>query len=282
MMAVPLLEFANNEVYGSNAGITFWNLGATCCTEVHDVPESLVSKTTLWHLGGTGYYGYASNKVVFDGWTQRGDVRILSDPHEGVRAFDFGDYIVRNTVIRNSDIQGLRIGIILPFKIGDTRDIYGRKPGTIVIENSVLRNIVNIDARTMYGVTGGGPGLPPRLATVRGVKFGRVTGNIGGATQYDVLMTFNPQHGPNTNVVVADEVWIYDYNGNPGDNFRVYYKEQAPTFQVPASGPEVFGAPVAGMTNAESWSRYKIAVAGSVAPCTTERPGFGGFTCAIK
>jgi hypothetical protein len=109
-----------------------------------------------------------------------------------------------------------------------------------------------------------------------------VDGNVGGASQYDVLMTFNPQHGPNTNVVVADEVWIYDYNGNAGDNFRVYYKEQAPSFPVPASGPEVFGAPVPGLTNAESWSRYKIAVAGSVAPCSTERPGFGGFTCAIK
>jgi hypothetical protein len=282
MMAVPLLEFANNEVYAANAGITFWNLGATCCTEVFDVPESVVSNTTLWHLGGAGYYGYASNKVVFDGWKQRGDARVLSDPNDGASAFDFGDYIVRNTVIRNADIQGLRVGIILPLKIGDTRDIYGRKPGTIVIENSVLRNVVNVHGRTMYGVTGGGQALPARIATIRGVRFGRVDGNVGGASQYDVLMTFNPQHGPNTNVVVADEVWIYDYNGNAGDNFRVYYKEQAPSFPVPASGPEVFGAPVPGLTNAESWSRYKIAVAGSVAPCSTERPGFGGFTCAIK
>jgi hypothetical protein len=62
----------------------------------------------------------------------------------------------------------------------------------------------------------------------------------------------------------------------------VYYKEQAPTFKIPASGPDLVGAPASGLTNSDAWSRYKVAVAGSVAPCQTSRPGFDGFTCAIK
>ena len=282
MMAVPLLEFTNNEIYASAAGITIWNLGANCCTEVYDVPNSVLHKTTLWHIASVGFSGYSSNKVVFDGWTQRGDTTVLADPNASVKAFDFGDYIVRHTVIRNSDIQGLRVGIMLPLKIGDARDIYGRKPGTLLIENSVLKNVINVLGDTMYGVTGGGEMLVPRLTTIRGVRFGRVPTDIGGATHYDVLMRFNPENGPNSNVVVADEVWIYDYNNTPGDNFRVYYKEQAPTYRVPETRPQIVGAPAPGLTNADSWSRYKVAIAGSVAPCTTERPGFGGFTCPIK
>jgi hypothetical protein len=282
MMAVPLLEFTNNEIYASAAGITIWNLGANCCTEVYDVSNSVLRNTRLWHIATTGFSGYSSNKVIFDGWTQWGDTKVLADPHTRNRAFDFGDYIVRHTVIRNADIQGLRFGVLLPLKIGDVRDIYGRKPGTLLIENSLLRNVINIQAATMFGVTGGGEMLVPRLTTIRGVRFERLPGDVGATPSYDILMLFNPEHGPNTNVVVADEIWVYDYNNTPGDNFRVYYKEQAPSFRVPATGPQIFGAPAPGLTNAETWSRYKVAIAGSVAPCTTERPGFGGFTCPIK
>ncbi|HYN08801.1 MAG TPA: G8 domain-containing protein [Vicinamibacterales bacterium] len=282
MMAVPLLEFTNNEVYASRNGLTVWNLGANCCSEVYEVPESRIDRTTLWHIGSVGYSGYSSNRVIFDGWVQRGDTKFLANPHDGSRAFDFGDYLVRNTIIRNADIQGLRLGILLPFKIGDTRDIYGNKPGTLLIENSVLKNVVNIRADTMYGVTGGGVALPPRQTTIRGVRFGRIKGDVGGTPQFDVLMSFNPEHGPNANVVVGDEVWIYDYNNTPGDSFRVYYTQQAPSFRVPPTGPQFVGAPVPGLTNAESWERYKVAIAGSVAPCVTERPGFGGFTCTVK
>ncbi len=72
MMATPMLEFSNNEVYASRAGLTLWNLGANCCIDVYDVPESVLTKTTLWHLGSKGYYGYGSNRVVFDGWITAG------------------------------------------------------------------------------------------------------------------------------------------------------------------------------------------------------------------
>jgi len=279
MMATPVLEFANNEVYASRAGLTVWNLGANCCIDVYDVPESVFLKTTLWHLGTKGYYSYGSNRVVIDGWTQRGDRRALTNGNETAWGLFFGDYLVRNTVIRNPDIQGLRVGIILPAKVGDTRDIYGSQPGTLLIEGGVLRNLINIQASTMYGVTGGGAMLPPRITTIKNVRFGRVSG--AGGDQMDVEMAYRTERS-NANLIVRDELIVYDYNNKPGDSFRVYYKEQAPTFKIPASGPDLVGAPASGLTNSDAWSRYKVAVAGSVAPCQTSRPGFDGFTCAIK
>ena len=281
MMAMPILEFANNEVYASRAGLTVWNLGANCCLEVYEVSESVFSKTALWHLGTKGYYSYGSNRVVFDGWTQRGDRSALANGTETAWGIFFGDYLVRNTVIRNADIQGLRVGIVLPSKVGDRRDIYGSQPGTLLIEGGVLKNLVNVQASTMYGVTGGGKMLPPRITTIRNVQFGRVTGDGASGEQMDVEMAYRPS-GANTNVVVPDEVIIYDFNNKPGDNFRVYYKEQAPTFTIPESNPELVGAPAPGLTNLEAWARYRLAIAGSVAPCDTSRSGFDGFTCRIK
>jgi hypothetical protein len=62
-----------------------------------------------------------------------------------------------------------------------------------------------------------------------------------------------------------------------GDNFQVFYTQQAPTFVVPVSifNPDgsrnLIGAPVAGLTNAQSWAQYHVAVAGSVATCSTTR-----------
>ena len=35
------------------------------------------------------------------------------------------------------------------------------------------------------------------------------------------------------NLNVADEVYVYGYNGNANDNFRVYYSERAPANATP-------------------------------------------------
>ena len=105
--------------------------------------------------------------------------------------------------------------------------------------------------------------------------------SASGGEQLDIEMSYRTGR-TNSNVIVPDEVIVYDFNNKPGDNFRVYYKEQAPTFQIPASGPDFVGAPVPGLTNLDAWSRYKLAIAGAVAPCQTARAGFDGFTCAIK
>ena len=56
-------------------------------------------------------------------------------------------------VIRNSDIQGMNYGIMVPSKVGDTTDT-GQTPITYTIQDSYLRNYYNIYAETMNAVTG--------------------------------------------------------------------------------------------------------------------------------
>src|SRR5262249_21931234 len=89
MLTVPVREFANNEWYGTFFGLTLWNLGAGCCTGVFELPVSTFLNTRVWHVGKWGMSDYGSNRVTFDGWIQRNDVRQLSEP---TVAFSFGDY----------------------------------------------------------------------------------------------------------------------------------------------------------------------------------------------
>jgi len=53
-------------------------------------------------------------------------------------------------------------------------------------------------------------------------------------------------------------------------SLALYYRQQAPNFVVPIAGlvQNLQGAPVAGWTNDDTWSRYHIAIAGRVAPTT--------------
>jgi G8 domain-containing protein/parallel beta helix pectate lyase-like protein len=189
MMTVPLREFSSNEFYAAHRGITVWNLGANCCTEVFEAPVSTFLNTRMWHVGVLGFYGYGENRVTFDGWVHYNDPASLNNTHENPKSFYFGDYIARNIVIRQADIQGLRIGIQAPIKAGDTRDIYGSAPGTLVIENSVLKNYWNIYTSTPYGVTGGGAMIPSRLVIARNVQFGNVPGASTTQAQAHIYRT---------------------------------------------------------------------------------------------
>ena len=93
------------------------------------------------------------------------------------------------------------------------------------------------------------------------------------------LLSFNTY-----NLTVLDQVFVYAYNGVAGDNFQVYYWQQAATYVMPQTvlngdgTSKVLGAPVAGLTNQQAWAQYGIAIAGAVAPASaTSRSGIGGL-----
>ena len=82
MMTVPLREFSANEFYGVHRGITVWNLGASCCTDVYEVPVSTFLNTRMWNVGVLGFYGYGENRVTFDGWVHYNDPSVLTNQNE--------------------------------------------------------------------------------------------------------------------------------------------------------------------------------------------------------
>jgi hypothetical protein len=276
LAAMPLLEFSGNELYGSANGVTAWNLGAVCCESVREVAPSVVKNMRLWHISRYGFYGYGQNKVEFDGWVQRGSRAGLASPYEMYQGFFFSDYITRNLIIRNSDLQNLKIGVHVPPKSGDTRDIYGAVATPIVIENTVLKNLTNIRVSTPWGISGGGGALPPRRTVIRSVLFGAPA----GFTSKAIVMAYESGANANPNFVQRDEVQVVDFNRVAGQTFNVFYQEQRPDFIVPQSSGGAIGAPAAGLTNAQSWAQFRLAVAGAVAPCAITRPEISGFVCS--
>ena len=75
-----------------------------------------------------------------------------------------------------------------------------------------------------------------------------------GSTLNTIGMFWDPTHPSSTNTTQRDELFVYDYQGQVGNNFRVYYLEQAT--QNIAGGP---------------------------GPCndTVTRPEIRGITCPI-
>jgi hypothetical protein len=270
--AMPLREFARNEVYGIENALTIWWLNAVD-TDAQDGGTSTVKDFRGWHISLYGFYGYPMADVVFDGYVMRGDKSVLSNRHEFVMGMWFGDYMTKDVVIRNADIQGMRTGIVDPYFGGSTT----------VIENSYLRNSTNIEVRTP-GAPGSGPNgawREPKSLIVRNVVFGSTAGwNLGGLNAYDIAMGFTDHNG-SANFIVSDTVFVYDYNGVADDDFQVFYNEQAPTFVVPVSSGNLVGAPVAGLTNAEAWNLHGIAIAGAVATGASARQKIDGLVKAL-
>jgi len=136
---------------------------------------------------------------------------------------------------------------------------------------------------TMYS-TAGASDMPPRKTVISNTKFATVNMD-NGRTQRAIRMDYKVENAHN--IVQRDLVYVYSYNKVSGDDFQVFYPEQAPDFVVPQTGsapapnPDrpLIGAPVAGLTNAQLWAQYQVAVGGGVARCSTVRPEIFGFVC---
>ncbi|MGH2725644.1 MAG: hypothetical protein ACRDKS_01580, partial [Actinomycetota bacterium] len=269
MHAVALPEFARNEVYGAmNNGLTMWWIG-TEWESPRAAAASVVKDFRVWNVHTWGYSGYQTSRLTIDGFVARGGYAASTG---GITS---SDYFVTDHEIRNADIRGFLVGIRLPTNVGGNH--------THVIRDSFLDNRANVVADTLWTSRATARNIPQRATILRNVRFGRQT---AGATAIDMRYSF----GRVANAVQSDRLLVYGNDGVTGDDFEVYYPEQAPTAIVPettydANGkPVKIGAPESDLTNEEAWNRYGIAIAGRVAPCgnRTSHPAVEGFTCAIS
>jgi hypothetical protein len=226
MNAIPLLEFNGNEVYGATQnGLTLWWIGAFFETVKGNA--GTVQNFTVWHHSGWGFFGYETNNLVIDGFTARGNTSVLSNRYEGVTGIWFADYMTRNVVIRNADIQGMATGIMTPTNVGR-----GLPGATTTIENSYLANVVNIVVTPPRSINGS-IDLSPKTTVIRNVRFAHPL-TVAPYLWFDISLRdaslLDGLGEPNFNL--ADLVFVYDYNGNAGDNFQVFYLDRAPVDAV--------------------------------------------------
>lgn len=280
---LPMAETAHNTIQFSANGWSIWNICTSGIATVSECAESVLDDSEVDFVGRHGVYVYGANRLRIRNYRQYGDLSPWSwSPYVYNHGIWYGDYESPNASLENIHIEGLRTGIIAPFKPGDVTDIYGVNGTPFVISNSYLANEWNIAITTMYAVGGGDGGLSQRHTFINDVRHGPMnTTNFPGGPQWEsctICMSFDTSN-PNVNIIQKDEVTVTAHNGVAGDDFRLYYSEQAPNFVVPQSTTGLLGAPVAGLTNAQLWQQYGLAVAGAVAPCATTRAGIHGFVC---
>ncbi len=265
MNGTPLREFARNEVYGaSRKGITYWWINTFGTGYPRDGGPSVIKDMRIWNVYEDAVYHYEVKDLTLDGLVVRGQ-------GEGTGLVG-GDYVANNFTIRNADIQGMATGIFVP-TMSDG--------GTFTIEDSYLRNGVNIQVTPLTTSSYRADVLQPRKIIVRNVRFDAPQG--GSLTA--IKMDFNGGGaGGQHNWIQKDQVFVYDYNGIAGNNFQVFFKEQAAGYVVPQTvlnedgTPNQLGSPEDGLTNQQNWSKYRIAIGGEVAPdSSTTLAGIDGL-----
>ncbi len=272
--AIPIKEFVGNEAYGATpGGFSYWWLGTQDNSPVANATWSVVKDLKVWHAWDKAVYDYPANMLTLDGLIVRGK---SANANEFSVGFYAGDYMAKHLLIVNADIQGMTYGIIPSTNSGG---------GVQVIRNSYLRNVVNISLQTPYTSGAEARAIPPRKVVIRNVRFDTVPSPWPTVAARD--LEFKYAAIPVRNLVQRDNVYVYEADGVASDNYRAFYAEQRPNFVMPQTVVSqwnthwVEGAPVAGLTNQQTWNTYGLAIAGSVAPCANALPGNDGFACSI-
>jgi hypothetical protein len=235
----PMLEFRENEVYGLAAdGLTFWQLG----TDGYGISppsmgESLIKDFRVWHTYEGAIWNYPAHRMTADGLVYRVDpAATLYWP----AAFQCGDYRNLAITIRGGSIHAGSV-------FGGCLDPLG------------LFRMENVDAVTRDAAFSFETPATPGTGADRpasGVTM-VLRNNIVRAWPGRALQTIDTNHTTSKgNSQPGDkyEIFVYDYQGQAGHNFRVYFH--------PQSTENLYGG---------------------VAPCsnTTTRPEVDGITCPM-
>jgi PKD repeat protein len=283
LATLPILQFQGNEAYGAmGRGLDIWEIGSLG-EVLYAVPDSTIKDFSAWNFYTAGISIYRTHCIVFDGIVLRGDV--AKDGHS--IGFNLASpYRLRDHTIINSDVQGLATGVIIDMSVVggmQTGSIAGvslaqTMSGELKIAKSFFACYTGIAIKTDRLASAQSA---PRSILIDNVRFANVNYTIPGVAQQFIAMVYTPTRDmtAGANLLESDQVQVANFNGVSGDNFNVYYLQQAPNFVIPTtdSTQGVLGSPVANLTNQQAWAQYGIAIAGGLAPTTKTRAGILGF-----
>ena len=218
---MTVLEFNNNEAYGAiQTGVAMgWN--------------GTIQNFRVWNSARHGVTATPADKLTLDGVTVRGDTAILADEFESPAGVWVDNYLSKSIVIRNANVQGVRTGVSSPFFRSDQKAEPGRGDSTMTIENGYFRDYVGVVVATAYRAKSTND-KPVKTAVVRGSVF-EPLGNVP-------VSQLNPPAAISMNYRMAagdteprDPIFVYDFNRQAGDNFKVYYSLKVPENVAPCN-----------------------------------------------
>ncbi|MEX2113120.1 MAG: G8 domain-containing protein [Pirellulales bacterium] len=284
LLSPPTLA-TNNEVYGlSTYGL--WAAYTSGNNLLPNQPLTAFVDLRLWHIFSAGVLMYHTGNVTFAKLTIIGDWSAQDRDNTGSIGMRLSTYENRDLVIRDARIENLWIGIMAPR--ADASNLGHGRP--TLIENARLKNYVNIYVSPTWSDSSG----EGTTLVVRNVKFDMRTdvpyGPHNSAVTFPPANIYMALQDKQADVTEPSVVKVYSYNKVAGDDFQVFYKEQAPGAIVPRTDLEALtnnvnvriGSPRSGLTNTQNWSQFGIAVAGAVAPANaSKRAGIEGLVAPI-
>ncbi len=265
-VALPVLESARNEAYGATGQGLWATWSRGCCSVGRYTDVSLFKDYRIWHVNHSAAEFFHESRNTLDGFIVRNDPAISAQSQGGSIRFNRGFHFSNNsyengqTIFRNIDMQGFNVGIRLPLKPEDGTN----EPNITVLENSFLKNYVNIQE--------GLPNIDNMETIIRNVRTEVLDiSAISGQPSQPTSIHMRYSLSRHTNLVGRTaHTFVYDFNGVPGNNFEVYFEEQAPIYQIPPDpdfNGRLVGCPDRNISNQECMDRHGIAIAGVVAPC---------------
>jgi PKD repeat protein len=226
MNDTALLQFAGNEVYGATPmGLTLWWIGTFGEDFYTNAPTSVVENFVAWNFCNKGLYSYPINNVVIDHMVLLDDVSQLSNPNSLVFGIMTGDYMARNLVIQNCNIQGTEQGILAPYMVGRVPQM-----NTTTIQNCYLDNTINIKIKAPFS-TNGDNGLSPSTINISNITFAQPP-QLPASWEYNIYMDSSSIDSVNVNI--PQYVYVTNYNGIVGSNYQLFYTQTpSPTGPLP-------------------------------------------------
>jgi hypothetical protein len=234
----PIREFRGNEVYGLAAdGLTAWELGTDGYQIPSGIGESLIEDFRVWHTYEGAIYNYPAHRMTVDGLVYRIDPAATQ---YWPSAFQCGDYRNVNITVRNASVHAGSVfgGCVDPL-------------GTFVFER--VDAVTRGHAFSFETPATPGTGADRPATGVTMIVRNSVVRAWPGRPLETIEMNHHLSRG-NSQPHDKYDVFVYDYQGQIGNNFRVYFSEQA------------------------TQTLY-----GGAAPCadSTSRPEIDGLTCPI-
>ena len=217
MTDVSVMEFTGNEAYGAiQTGVAIgWN--------------GTLGDSRVWHASRHAVSAFPTDRLTIEGFTVRGDDAVLEYTSENPTGIWFSDYASKTVSLRDVNIQGLRVGVASPFFHRATTEP-GRGDGVTTIEDSYFRNYVGVAVATAY--TQPTTAAATKKAVVRNSRFEPLARAAAGRYPAAAIsMNYGMASG---DTLRRDPVIVYDFNGNPGDTFRVFYSLELPAEAAPA------------------------------------------------
>ena len=172
-----------------------------------------------------------TDKLLIDSVTVRGDISVLANEFESPAGVWLSNYMSKSIVVRNANVQGMRVGVASPFFTTDQTPEPGRGDGSAVIENGYFRDYIGVVVATSYVKNSKGD-APLKNAIVRGATFEPLANVRVISTNPPVAVSMNYRMAPGDRDP-RDPIVVYDFNKRAGENFKVYYSLEAPQSVAP-------------------------------------------------